>query len=92
MTKEMWIEQHRDALEAEYDRMYRECVLANDEDLWDALHIFEAALIRLGLLEADTEEEPMDDDLNTSTNWDEIMLDMEIDRRLDEQAAMAYEA
>ena len=91
MTKEMWIEQHRDALEAEYDRMYRECVLANDEDLWDALHTYEAALIKLGLLEADTEEEPMDDDLNTSTNWDEIMLDMRIDLDRDERAAMAYE-
>lgn len=43
------------------------------------------------ILDGETEKEPMDDDLNTSTNWDEIMLDWKIDQARGEQAAMAYE-
>ena len=50
---------------------------------------YEAELIDLGILEADEEPEDEEEDLNTSSNWDEWELDHMYDCYRDDR--MAYE-
>lgn len=86
MTKEMWIEANREALENTYNTMYMDCIKEGDAEMWEALHKYEDALVALGILEADEEPE---EDLNTSTNWDEWEIDRMIDHYMEDR--MAYE-
>lgn len=73
-------------LEAEREATYSEYIKAIGTSREAAL------LAKLDEIDAvlDGEEEE-EETLNTSTNWDEWMIDHAIDRARDERAAMAYE-
>ena len=92
MTKTEWMDKYQDGL---LDAYYKLCAIsAKDEDMMQPRMELEAALVNLGLLEADEEpdEEPEDEeeDLNTSTNWDEWAADQRFDMYRD-LALMGYE-
>ena len=54
-----------------------------------AYRMLEEAMVEAGLLEADEEPEDEEEDLNTSTNWDEWATDQRFDAYREDR--MAYE-
>ena len=84
MTKTEWIEKYQDGLLESYYKLHSLCVATdgvNDQNtpLWNTWKQFDAALVSLGLLEADEEEPEDEEDLDTSTNWDEWAADHRYD-------------
>ncbi len=95
MTRTEWIEKYGDGLLDAYHNLYILCLEedgVNDQNTphWQEWKQFDAALVSLGLLETDEEPEDEEEDLNTSTNWDEWAADQRFDMYRD-LALMGYE-
>ena len=72
MSKTELLEANRDALESTYHNMYMNCVAEDDQEMWDALHIYETALVELGILESDEPEEDYEDMLEDDTYAEDL--------------------
>jgi len=86
MTKEQWIEKYGDGLLDAYHNLYILCleedgVADQNTPHWQEWKQFDAALVSLGLLEADEEPEEEDelDYTNDATHWDEWAADQRYD-------------
>lgn len=65
----------------------KELIHGEETNAVSAYRMLEEAMVEAGLLEAD--EEPEEEDLNTSTNWDEWAADQRFDAYREDR--MAYE-
>lgn len=87
-------EETMNALYEAYNKVCMNCVHAGfgpeGQEARDAKLAMENALVEMGLLEADEEPEEEEEDLNTSTNWDEWAADQRFDMYRD-LALMGYE-
>lgn len=82
MTKEMWIEQNRDALEKAYHELYM--LYLKGEATLEEFEKYDASLVALGILEGDQEEEEAEE----TFDWDGFMLDLAIEESRDRYYAM----
>lgn len=92
MDAEM-IEANRERLEKAYYDLQKLTLKAGFDSYNEILNTwlaYEAELIDLGILEADEEPEDEEEDLNTSTNWDEWAAEQRFDEYRD-LALMGYE-
>ena len=92
MDAEM-IEANRERLEKAYYDLQKLTLKAGFDSYNEILNTwlaYEAELIDLGILEADEEHEDEEEDLNTSTNWDEWAAEQRFDEYRD-LALMGYE-
>ena len=91
MDAEM-IEANRERLEKAYYDLQKLTLKAGLDSYYEILKAwlaYEAELIDLGILEADEEPEDEEEDLNTSSNWDEWAADQRFDAYREDR--MAYE-
>ena len=87
------IEANRERLEKAYYDLQKLTLKAGFDSYNEILNTwlaYEAELIDLGILEADEEPEDEEEDLNTSTNWDEWAAEQRFDEYRD-LALMGYE-
>jgi hypothetical protein len=77
MTKEMWIEENREAMENAYYKLYM-LYVSGDATL-EEVQTFENALVSLGILETDGEMEEAQDGFD----WEAWALDAAIDAAMD---------
>lgn len=68
----------------------KELIHGEETNAVSAYRMLEEAMVEAGLLEADEEPEDEEEDLNTSTNWDEWAADQRFDEYRD-LALMGYE-
>ena len=78
-------EETRDLLEGAYHGLYME--FSKNPAIRPTLEKLEQAMVNMGLLEADPEEEEADG-YDTETNWDEWFIDYKIDLEREERAEM----
>lgn len=88
MTAEEWKAENRDALEKRYYEMYEMTLGDSLDGCKEAFHLFEDALVRMGILEPDQVID-LDDDITETCNWDEWQLENRSDALREER--MAYE-
>ena len=67
----------------------KELIHGEETNAVSAYRMLEEAMVEAGLLEADEEPEDEEEDLNTSTNWDEWAAEQRFDAYRDDR--MAYE-
>ena len=67
----------------------KELIHGEETNVTKAYRMLEEAMVEAGLLEADEEPEDEEEDLNTSTNWDEWSADQRFDAYREDR--MAYE-
>jgi len=67
----------------------KELIHGEETNAVSAYRMLEEAMVEAGLLEADEEPEDDEEDLNTSTNWDEWAADQRFDAYREDR--MAYE-
>lgn len=68
----------------------KELIHGEETNAVSAYRMLEEAMVEAGLLEADEEPEEEEEDLNTSTNWDEWAAEQRFDEYRD-LALMGYE-
>lgn len=87
-------EETMNALYEAYNKVCMNCIHAGfgpeGQEALDAKLALENALVDMGMLEADEEPEDEEEDLNTSTNWDEWAADQRYDEYRD-RVLMGYE-
>lgn len=87
------IEANRERLEKAYydlQKLTLKAGFGSYNEILNTWLAYEAELIDLGILEADEEPEDEEEDLNTSTNWDEWAAEQRFDEYRD-LALMGYE-
>ena len=83
MSKSEWIEKNRDGLERLYHEMFG-LYIEDGLKEWDALQSYEQALVQMGILEPDEDEDDEGADTN-GTEWEDFWYDSSCDGWEDER-------